>query len=464
MPPQLALLLCFAFIAWLYRTDRRKISGSWDLLIPGFWFALVSSRSPAAWLHPEMDVDSAQEGSPINLIVYFVIMLLAWIVLARRRFNWAFFFRNNGPLLLLYLYFVVSFLWSDMPFLSLKRIFKDFGTVLVALIMLTEPDPFAAVRLVFVRVSFALFPLSVCFIKYIPSLGRMMSKSWELMYTGVATHKNSLGAFIMVCCLMLVLDVIELRRHNADGRFKMSLRLRYLMLLLGAWLMRVCDSKTSLLCTIIGLLVLWRGKQLVQMRRPGAVLVGYLALLLFLALLQPILGLEDLALEALGRNASLTGRDQVWKMIGQQHINPVVGCGYEVFWDSLAARDYRAEGGTTIVSTHNGYLEVYVDGGAVGVLLLAVMLGTGFRKIVARLSGGDLFIVGRLMFLIAILCHNWSESSYFRLGPVWFTLITTIISLPPVLSEGLLSQASVAPKGAQNAEDVIAITTFTAPV
>lgn len=458
MPPPLALFLCLGFIYWLFRTDRKHIQAPLTLLVPGLWFAFLASRAPVLWFYPSVDVEAGLEGSPINLVIYATLMVSALVILNRRQFNASSFILNNKALIFLYLYFVVSFLWSDLPLLSLKRIAKDFGTVLAVLIVLTDPNPFQALRLVFARVSFVLFPLSVCFIKYFPSWGRMMSKSWELMYTGVTTHKNSLGATTMVCLLMLLVDVIELRKNEGAKRNKIPLRLRYLMLAMGGWLMLISDSKTSLVCTVIGVFVLWLGRKLVHKEHPGRILLGYAAIAGALAALQPLLGLEDMVLHALNRNATLTGRDAVWKMIGQQHINPILGCGYEVFWDSTAAQDYRDEGGTAVVSTHNGYLEVYVDGGIIGVLLLAGMIISGFSRILRQLPGGSNFVVTRLAFMIAVLCHNLSESSYFRLGPLWFTFLAILIYLPDrpaELSEGETVIVNELPLEAEYSDPII---------
>jgi O-antigen ligase len=432
MPPLLALVLTLGFIVWLFLTDRRQIRGSSSLVVPAIWFAFVASRSPALWLNPSHYIDATSEGSPVNFTVFFLLMLAAAVILARRHFSWGALISNNKALFVIYAYFALSFLWSDFPLSSLKRIVKDFGTVMVVLVILTENDPFSAARLVIARCSFALFPLSICFIKYFPSYGRLLSKSWELMNTGVTTHKNSLGATTMVCLLMLGLDVIELRRDSTKNPRTTSLWLRYLMLLFGAWLLLLSNSKTSQVCTLVGFLILWRGKYLIRMPRPGKTIASYMAVLLVLAMLERTFDLETRFLNAIGRDASFTGRTEIWKMIGEQHINPVLGCGYLSFWDGLAAREYREEGGTEIVSTHNGYLEVYVDGGAVGCLLLAILLITAFRNIIRELTGGSAWNVACLMFLIAFLIYNYLESAFFRLGPIWFTFILIILKTPPL--------------------------------
>lgn len=435
MPPLLALILTLAFIGWLFRTDRRQIRAPAALLVPGIWFAIVGSRSPAEWLNPNVAGVSDAEGGPINLIFYCVIMIAALSVLKRRGLDWGAFAANNKALCALYAYFAASGIWSEIHLGAVQRIVKDFSTVLAALVILTEADPFAAARLVFVRVSFVLFPMSVCLIKYFPSLGRMTSKSWELMYNGVAMHKNSLGALTFVTLLMLAIDVVELRKKPPSERPVATLRIRYLMIAIGIWLMFVCDSKTSLLCTVIGLAMLWAGKRIARMPHPGRAFGILLALLAVGGILQSTLGVSDLVFRALGRNSSLTGRDGIWEMVGQQHVNPLLGCGYLTFWDSAQARAWREVGGTEIVSTHNGYLEVFVDGGGIGVLLLATLLISQFRQIIRALVSGTALGIARLMFIVPILIYNWSESAYFRLGAVWFTAVLVLINLPPAAAE-----------------------------
>ena len=83
-----------------------------------------------------------------------------------------------------------------------------------------------------------------------------------------------------------------------------------------------------------------------------------------------------------------------------------------------------------INSTHNGYLETYVDGGLVGVVLLIFMMLVGGRRVIDRLfAKHPLGRIGLVFWLLAIL-YNFSETSYFRLDILWFTLLMVIILSP----------------------------------
>ena len=191
------------------------------LWIPGIWLALASSRPTSFWL-AQVGVgggaSSNLEGSPVNVIFNGILFLLAIVVLKRRRFNWAQYALANKALFSIYAFYLCSMLWSPFPVPTVKRVVQEFGIALIAPIVLTEKDPAASLRVVFVRVSYILFPLSVIFIRYFPDIGRVVSSvSGTHMLCGVADHKNSLGQLAMVFCLVLLWDLMETRKHETTS-------------------------------------------------------------------------------------------------------------------------------------------------------------------------------------------------------------------------------------------------------
>ena len=132
------------------------------------------------------------EGNPVNTFVYAILIASALIVLSKRGFNWGIAISRNKALFLIYFFLAISAFWSELPFVSLKRLIKDFGGVPVALIILTELDPITAFRTIFVRVSYLLFPLSIVFIKYFCT-GRLcfdLHSSFFAVQKGGATAEN----------------------------------------------------------------------------------------------------------------------------------------------------------------------------------------------------------------------------------------------------------------------------------
>src|SRR5713101_5698507 len=170
MPPSLALLLWLILLLALLRFDpARRAGSSVALWIPVLWIFIVGSRLPSQWLGSGASVVQAQaleEGNPVDRIILSLFILLALLTLISRGFNWSGFIRNNLTLILFLAFAFASFLWSDFPFVALKRWFRDLGNYLVILVVLTETEPLEAVRTVLRRSCYLLIPLSILIIKY----------------------------------------------------------------------------------------------------------------------------------------------------------------------------------------------------------------------------------------------------------------------------------------------------------
>lgn len=428
MPRQLALFLCVAFILWLFRTDIkwRKMSSP-ALWIPAIWLAIIGSRPVGCWLGGGLST-SAVQGNLYNLLIQGSLMVASLLVLQRRTFDWRTFVKDNKALVALYSYFALTALWSYFPFVSLKRVGRDFGTVLMVLVILTETNPFAAARLLFVRVAYLLFPLSVLFIKYFPQYGRMYGKNWEPMWTGVTMHKNALGLMVLVFGLFLVFDLMELHRNKEVRSRKKVLVSHYLMFLMGGWLLVTSNSKTSLVSAILGGVVLWSSRYLAKLRNPRRIAATCVAVLLAVTAIDSTFGVSATIIHALGRKENLTGRTEVWDWVLEQPINPVVGYGFHAFWDGPLGQAYNDRTNQDFPNSQSGYLDTYVDGGMVAVLLLAWLLISNGNRILESMPSGALFPRAMFTLFAVALIHDYTETSFFILDPLWFTMVLTVVA------------------------------------
>jgi exopolysaccharide production protein ExoQ len=430
------LIACYAFIFWLFWKDMRwRKAGTKALIIPGAWIAIQGSRPFSYWLGY-----GSGESNPVTTGLFALFLVAAVMVLVRRKLKWGSLTLKNKAVFLMYGYLLCSVLWSEKSFDSTKRLVKDFETVLVGLIFLTEINPADAIRAVYVRVSYILFPLSVVFIKYFPDIGREANKAGENMFTGVTTQKNSLGETVFVLGLFLLWDFVEIYRQKGKRKGKkLQLMIRGGMLLMGVWLLKTCDSQTSMLCLALGAAIFWGAGRVLRMRKGKQVLIGALAGIALLAIADKTLGLSEKVIVALGRNPTLTGRTDIWKAVLEQQTDPVFGHGFEIFWDTDRGKTV-IEGLMQINSTHNGYLEMYVDGGAVGVVLLIFMMLAGGKRVIDRLfAKHPLGRIGLVFWFLAIL-YNFSETSYFRLDILWFTLVMVIIVAPQTKQQRVHAQ------------------------
>lgn len=428
MLQHVALPLCLAFIIWVWRYDqRRNPDRSPALWIPTLWFLALGSHPLSFWLGLSGG-GSDLDGNPFDMAIYIVEIWISIVILGRRGIRWGQFIEANKCIFLFYAFLLITLLWAPFPFVVVKRWCKDIGAIPIILLILSDEDPLAAAEAVFLRCAYVLLPLSVVFCKYIPALGRSYSNSGAPDYHGVAGQKNSLGEIVLIFGLFIVLRLLQLRD---SGRFRWSspeVRLLGIILCAGLWLLQLCDSKTAILCLLIGVVILLTYKLPVFKSSPSTALILLLGLVLAGGTLQLLFDVKGQLLALMGRDATLTDRTDIWHAVLEHPVDPMVGTGYMMYWDTYKITVQGHE--LTLRTAHNGYLEVYLDGGWIGIVLLGVMLfPLGIRTARAFLTGTP---IGRLRFafFVVMLIYNVSESMYGRRSPLWFTFLLFCVDLP----------------------------------
>ena len=83
-----------------------------------------------------------------------------------------------------------------------------------------------------------------------------------------------------------------------------------------------------------------------------------------------LFGGQSVVTSALGRRSNLSGRTDIWKASIAAADSPVLGTGFESFWNVNVEKVALGLPGYweihNLVSAHNGYIEVYLDLGLVG--------------------------------------------------------------------------------------------------
>jgi exopolysaccharide production protein ExoQ len=430
MPPALALVFTFALIFYLFwRESREKNGVSSAIWIPIFWFLINGSKLVTQWLAVlgvYVGTSSLEDGSPIDAAIHFGMILAGLYVLKQRSVNLSEFVRNNRWLTIFLIYCLVSILWSEFPFVALKRWIRILGHPIMALVVLTDPNPKEAFRAVMKRSAYVLVLLSVLLIKYFPQYGRGFD-AWTGMAVncGVANSKNELGDICMIFGLFFFWNTLQgLQIRNRKARYaELILNVGFMVAI--CWLLHMSSSATSLACAAIGMIMIWvLGLRLVNKRLIALyVLVGILAL----AAAEPIFGIYGGVLNLLGRDATLTGRSEVWHDALMLQPDPLFGAGFESFWLGKRLDTLWEKWWWHPNQSHNGYIETYLNLGYVGVALLAGMIIGTFGKTRRTLLTNFEFGRLRLGFLFVILAYNFTEATFKNIHPLWtvFYLIAT---------------------------------------
>ena len=297
------------------------------------------------------------------------------------------------------------------------------------LVVLSDPRPLEAVRTLLRRLCYLLIPLSILLIKYYPYLGKQWSV-WEgtAMFVGATTSKNMLGAVCLISGIFFFWDTVTRWPDRKARRIKRVILLNVAFIAMTLWLLNLASSATSRVCLVIGCLVIVAVHSRWAKRHPGilkVLLPATFCLYLILAF----------GLDLNGELASQVGRYDSHRQ--NRHLENRSKHAYQsARWHrvrKLLARTSAPKGlaivGATINESHNGYLEVYLNLGVIGVLLLVGLLLSSYRNICKQLTSFPSLASLRLALWTITLFYNMTEAA-FRGGLMWVAFVLIAIAVP----------------------------------
>lgn len=431
-----AFIICCAGVAGLFWLDHGKSgrnSGAQWLPVVYLW--IIGSRPLSAWLQAWFgfgaqqsvaSLDAQLDGSPVDAVFLGSLLLCSLMVLLQRKWRTGALLKANLPLLIYFAYCLASVFWSPLSGVAFKRWIKSVGDLVMVFVIMTDNDPIEALHRLFSRVGFVLLPASVLLVRY-SAVGRGFDPEGRPSNTGVTTNKNTLGLITFTIALGAIWNFRTLlNRPNAPNRRRrlISQGSLFAFSLVVLWM---ANSMTSILCLVLGGgLMILTGLRWVR-RHPTRMHTVVLASALVTGVAMAS-GVDEAIVHALGRNTDLTGRTEIWKTVLPMARNPIIGAGFESFWNASADTLHRFTGPAAqmfnnLVSAHNGYIDVYLNLGWVGVCLIVIILITGYWRASKAFqrdaeSGGLI-----LAYIITAGIYAITEAGFRMLTPTWFFLL-----------------------------------------
>ena len=434
-------------IVYLRQDARLEPNASFAIWLSVLWMLRVASRSFGSWFPGEVN----QWADPIILSA---ITIAGLMVLAQRSAQISVLFGENRLLLLFLAYLTLSILWSSDISIAFKRWFRAVGDVTMALLVLTELNPFAAILCVVRRTIMVLIPLSLVLCMYFHKLGWGDNDSW----VGVSVDKNWFGLLCFVASAYLLWHWTMRRRKSEWAKdirvggmpFEIPLLVVSLYLLFGGSTGSVSRSSTAIVLLALAVGVFYfieyvRKRHL----RLVSLVIPVVLLFLFVQVLPRLTGhrsLTDHIIEdVLHKDVNLTDRADFWPLLIKKGMaHPWFGSGFDSFFTPQMQDSIQIELATTETyfkpnQAHNGYLQVFVNLGVTGLVLLMLVIYSALRN-TFRISETS-FEYGqmRLVLLACVLVSNWTEASFARPTEfLWFLFL--LVAINPV---GDATQASV---------------------
>ena len=392
---------------------------------------LSLTRYVSQWLNlaaPVMSADAILEGSPIDRAVFILLIIIGVLILRQRRINWNVLFTQNAWIWLYFVFGAVSFFWSDYPLVSFKRWIKASGTVIMALVVLTEERHYEAIGFILRRLAFLFLPLSVLFIKYYPDFGRAYHLG-RPMFTGIATGKNGLGLMCLLPAIYFSWNMLISRSEGNASEQRLHYSIYLIIIPMIAWLLYMANSATAVACTIVAICLFAICRQPAMVNKPQRILHLGIACVVLFGIMEFAFDVKDIIISMLGRRPDLTTRVPMWEDLLSLVRNPLLGVGYESFWLG-DRRQYMADHWGIVCQAHNGYLEMYLNLGLIGLLFVAGWIVSGLKKVQRYLYIDYPAAILRLCFIVVVSLLNYTEATFFGVSSLWLLFFLGIMDVP----------------------------------
>ena len=327
---------------------------------------------------------------------------------------------SNPAFLFLMGWSILSVLWSNFPDFAIRRLL---GTVVAACLTLvvTSLSPRRLIAVLLIVIG-TVMVVDYAGLLFVPE----RALDHEGLWKGLHSHKNVAGEFSIIAALIWLF---------------VGYARRSVWLITGgiAWAVYswFTGSKTSfgmfLAVLLIGLMFSWglnRGfDRRVLILVPLFGVVGILLIVIGTIAFEALFGDLDL---------TFTGRTEIWAFVWDSALKaPLIGVGYGSFWavgDSSAALLLANDNVAQYTEAHNGYLDVLVQLGFVGLLLTLATLAEAYRKLfnysIATTDAATReAVLCALVLLTFGLLHNSLESTLLQGVSILWTLMLLSIWL-----------------------------------
>ena len=335
---------------------------------------------------------------------------------------------------------IISVFWSVAPIDSLRRLLvlvtsTSFGLYFCARYKFQEKLQLLGLTLSIITI------LSLIFILFLPSYGIMglganlVSEGQELehqgLWRGIFQHKNTLGRISVLTILTLCFN-IKLKSYN--------LWILMAILAIAVGLLIKSGSRTALLIfaflLLFDLLVYFFYKQDINLLTKRNILVFFSAVFLLFFFFIVTFNLEVVSSSSLllKLNKISSGRIEFWQILwGKIRENLWFGYGFGGFWlVSPQSRELRLQLGDWAAHSHNGFIDLMVDLGLVGLLLFTVIfLRSSFLAGIYWEKTRNIVFLWFVNYSILLLLLNLTESVVLtaQASLYWILYVDIVLSI-----------------------------------
>lgn len=350
----------------------------------------------------------------IFLVIYFItfcLLVLRWKkviqVVTKERF-----------IFLLVGLAIFSISWSYEPNLTISRTIGLIGTTMFSVYLASRYSLKEQLHLLGWTFGIAII-MSILFAVGLPKFGKMGGVHVGAL-RGIYNHKNVLGKIMAASAIVFLLLIQRAKKSNwlLWCGFGSSI----LLIILS----QASSPLLNLIILIVALFLFrilrWRSDFMITILL-GISIISTILYILVSTNAEAIAGL-------FGKDLTLTGRTTFWPLILDRiSQHPWLGYGFGAFWAGLdGPSDYIWYASTfKAPNSHNGYLDLCLELGLVGLSIYLLGFITTFQKALAYIrlvKTSDGFFPA--LFLIYIVLANFTESTLIIQNNIFFVIQVSI--------------------------------------
>jgi exopolysaccharide production protein ExoQ len=265
---------------------------------------------------------------------------------------------------------------------------------------------------------------SILFALALPQYGLDRMGGHATAWKGIFSAKNYLGNM----ALFFLTAAVSYRGRTPLLRF---VRISQILFCLVA--IAFSRAATAYVLTAIYILLFAFMKTMHGFKKKDYFVVFFVLLVVVCTAVAAIMLWPDFLFTLLGKDVTLTGRTGIWRAVTDSIAKrPLFGYGYQAFWLGLEGESYRVILAVSwvLAQAQNGFLDVMLEMGTVGLVIVVLVFGFAFRDgVVCLLHSRDderlRAVEWYLTIVILTLIYNLDESFLFdpkHLGSMMFLL------------------------------------------
>ncbi|AFZ30998.1 O-antigen polymerase [Gloeocapsa sp. PCC 7428] len=373
---------------------------------------------------------TSAEGNPLFQLIWFVVYAIAAGLLL---VHWKAFIRvittSHLNIALLFVIAAIgvavfSHYWSVAPSVTLRRSFALLGTSIFGIYFSVRYQPREQLKLL--GWAFGLMVvLSFVFAIAVPRYGIDVyphAGAWR----GVFAQKNNLGRAMTLSSLVFLLLAFDKTKYRW---------ILWTGFILSFALLLLSTSKTSLLVTLtaFALLPLYRA---LRWRSTVFLPIFIISILIASAISILVVSEVDTLLGLIGKDATFTGRTPLWEAVWVMIVQrPWLGYGYNAFW--LGWQSYSSFVWEFVRWTpphaHNGFLDLWLDIGLLGVIVFTLSLLFAFLQAIRKTRQDKrIEFLFPITYLSILLLFNMTYSTILSRNDIYWVLYISVLFWKPL--------------------------------